>query len=301
MRKILTSFAIAFILLLTSSRFTYAVGTEPLKCPVGYFEDSASVLNKYCCENGSAAFPGPKCMFGGVNGAAAKGIENGGVTNAEFCPEGNVWVRAGTDKCYSAGSEVEDGDHKGQNFLGCKSFATRSGTLGGVGVPLTFGFCDQDSAIYGVAKDTCVCIDDAGISHELSGVAKADCQAECTAKGWSISGGVLLRNPEVGCKTAIGGEGVLTALGCIPTESTGLANWAIIFGSIIGGIIAVFKIIQGSFMVMTATGNPDKLQEGKSIITAALIGLVVIVSAVLLLKFFGFDVLGLGSFGFKLD
>jgi len=52
---------------------------------------------------------------------------------------------------------------------------------------------------------------------------------------------------------------------------------------------------------MTATGNPDKLVEGKSEITAALVGLVVIVAAVLMLNFFGFDVLGLGSFGFNLD
>jgi len=110
-------------------------------------------------------------------------------------------------------------------------------------------------------------------------------------------------NNPVSCIINVGGEeveGVLTAIGCIPVDSTALANWAIMFGMIIGGMVAVFKIIQGSFMVMTSTGNPDALQEGRSIITAAVVGLIVILSAVVLLSFIGFDILGLQRFGFSL-
>jgi protein-S-isoprenylcysteine O-methyltransferase Ste14 len=51
----------------------------------------------------------------------------------------------------------------------------------------------------------------------------------------------------------------------------------------IAGIAVVLLLIYGGFLLMTSKGDPDKLQEGKQIITNAIIGFVVILLCVAIL------------------
>ena len=51
------------------------------------------------------------------------------------------------------------------------------------------------------------------------------------------------------------------------------------------GIIAVVIILLGGFKWMTAAGNEDKVAEAKKIISAGIIGLVIILSAFLIVNF----------------
>ena len=51
------------------------------------------------------------------------------------------------------------------------------------------------------------------------------------------------------------------------------------------GIIAVVIILYGGFLWMTAAGNEDKVDQSKKLILAAVIGLIVILSAYLIIEF----------------
>ena len=63
--------------------------------------------------------------------------------------------------------------------------------------------------------------------------------------------------------------------------------------SIVGGI-AFLLIIFGGFKVMTSQNDPERLQSGKNVISAAVIGLAFVLFSVIILKVIGVDVLGLG-------
>lgn len=45
------------------------------------------------------------------------------------------------------------------------------------------------------------------------------------------------------------------------------------------GVVFVLLTVYGGYMWMTASGNDEQVQKGKKIITAAIIGLVIVVSA----------------------
>jgi hypothetical protein len=53
----------------------------------------------------------------------------------------------------------------------------------------------------------------------------------------------------------------------------------------LGVIAVVLLLVYGGYVLMTSQGNPDKLQEGKQIITNAIIGFVVVLlcTAILLI------------------
>ena len=76
-------------------------------------------------------------------------------------------------------------------------------------------------------------------------------------------------------------------LGLNYAESTGLGNKdprdiaANVIKVILGflGIVAVVIILLGGFKWMTAAGNEDKVGEAKKLITAGIIGLVIILAA----------------------
>jgi hypothetical protein len=98
-------------------------------------------------------------------------------------------------------------------------------------------------------------------------------------------------------KTCMGGEGLETALGCIPIKPDSFVKYLVNFAIGIGGGIAFLLIIFGSFQIIFSGGNPDKLKAGKEIITAALGGLLLIIFSVLILRLIGYDILNLPGFG----
>jgi len=87
------------------------------------------------------------------------------------------------------------------------------------------------------------------------------------------------------------GSSISTGLGCIPTEPTTLVRWVLKYGIIAGGGIAFLLSIWGAFTILLAAGNPEKINEGKQIITSAISGLLFILFSVFLLRFIGVDIL----------
>ncbi len=90
------------------------------------------------------------------------------------------------------------------------------------------------------------------------------------------------------------GEGVRSAVGCIPVGNTqAFTEYLLRWGMGVGGGIALLLIGYGGFMVITAGGNPQKVQAGKELITASLAGLLFIIFSAFLLRLVGIDVLGI--------
>lgn len=93
--------------------------------------------------------------------------------------------------------------------------------------------------------------------------------------------------------------GIDTAIGCIPVEDTNqfmgfILGWAI--G--VGGGIAFLLIVYASFMIMTSSGNPERLKAGQELLTSAISGLIMLIFSVFILRFIGVDILKLSDFGF---
>lgn len=99
--------------------------------------------------------------------------------------------------------------------------------------------------------------------------------------------------------TCLGGNGIDTAIGCIPVNDTNVfMGWILGWAIGIGGGIAFLLIIYASFMVMTSQGNPERLKAGQELLTSAISGLILLIFSVFILRFIGLDILGLGIFGF---
>lgn len=88
-------------------------------------------------------------------------------------------------------------------------------------------------------------------------------------------------------------DGVDTALGCVPTNTTAFVGWVLEKVIGIAGGIAFLMFIYGGFLVITSGGDPEKLNSGKEIIVSTLAGLLMIVFSVILLRIIGVDILNI--------
>lgn len=100
--------------------------------------------------------------------------------------------------------------------------------------------------------------------------------------------------------TCNGNQGIDTAIGCLnvlsnPEDFLGqLLGW----GVGVGSGVAFILIVYAGFMIMTSTGNPERLKAGQELLTSAISGLILLIFSVFALRFIGIDILGLDRFGF---
>ncbi len=102
-------------------------------------------------------------------------------------------------------------------------------------------------------------------------------------------------NPDSGDKDN-NGKGILTAIGCVPTEPAALVGAILRIGTMAGGGIALLLMISGAFQMMTSAGVPDAVKKGREQFTSALIGLVFIIFSLALLQIIGVDILAIPGF-----
>lgn len=114
----------------------------------------------------------------------------------------------------------------------------------------------------------------------------------CTGSNCTSAGGISC-DPKTGLA---GSEGVLTAIGCIPTKPTALVQGILKFAVGAGGGIALLLMFYGAFQMITSSGNPDGVKKGHEQITSAVLGLLFIIFAVMLLKIIGVDILQIPGF-----
>lgn len=110
------------------------------------------------------------------------------------------------------------------------------------------------------------------------------------------------------CNTCFTGGGIWTAVGCIPytnnpdnpdaTQSVTLMLRSFItIGLGIAGGVVVLMVLAGSFLLSTSQGDPKRVDEGKSLISSAVIGILFIIFSVSILRFIGVDILQIPGFG----
>ena len=80
---------------------------------------------------------------------------------------------------------------------------------------------------------------------------------------------------------------VYTDFGCVDTSTPGIIRFIYQLMVIIGAIISFISMLVGGYMFMTSGGDPDKVQKAKTVLTNAIIGLLVIIFAVVILGTIG--------------
>lgn len=87
-----------------------------------------------------------------------------------------------------------------------------------------------------------------------------------------------------------------TVLGCFSTQSDLFVKSILSFVFGIAGGIAFLAVLSGSGIILTSSGDPQKLQQGKEIIISSISGILLIIFSVFLLKVVGVDILNLPGF-----
>lgn len=91
------------------------------------------------------------------------------------------------------------------------------------------------------------------------------------------------------------GNPMITGIGSIPTDFGGFVGYIATIGMGLGGVAAIGLLTAGTLTILTSTGEPEKLLNGREMITNALMGLSLIVLALFVLQFLGWDVLRIGD------
>jgi|GEM_PF-3031683 len=111
-----------------------------------------------------------------------------------------------------------------------------------------------------------------------------------------------LKSQCVACGSRDGGDeaypkALWTAVGCIPTTSTGIVGAVMKLGLGIAGTAALLMFLAGSFMLSTSQADTKRVGEAKELLTSAVIGLLFIIFSVTLLQFIGVTIFRIPGFG----
>ncbi len=125
--------------------------------------------------------------------------------------------------------------------------------------------------------------------------------SQCSPGLICASGACALDQSGVGKRSPLctGGEGEIdTAIGCIPVSNTKeFARFYLRWGLGIGGGVALILIVIAGLQITTSAGDPKKLQAGKELLTAAIMGLVLLIFSAFILRLIGVDILKIPGFG----
>jgi len=91
--------------------------------------------------------------------------------------------------------------------------------------------------------------------------------------------------------------GIWSAIGCLPTDFSALIKkYVFTTGVGIAGGVSFLYFLYGIFIILTSSGNAEKIEEAKQIITSALAGLLLIIFSIFLLSVIGVQILQLPGF-----
>lgn len=88
-----------------------------------------------------------------------------------------------------------------------------------------------------------------------------------------------------------------TGLGNICPDPTGLVTFVLNLAFWTTGGVAMLLIIYGGFKVLTSSGDPKAVMEGRETITSAIAGLLLVLFSVAILQIIGYNILGIPFFG----
>ena len=98
--------------------------------------------------------------------------------------------------------------------------------------------------------------------------------------------------------TCNGGNGINTALGCLPFKSDNnqFTSSLLSFLAGISGAIALVIMLIATFQIMTGGDNAEQVKKGKELFTGAITGLLFIIFSVVLLRIVAGDIIQLPGF-----
>ncbi|MGB4965743.1 MAG: hypothetical protein WBO77_01385, partial [Microgenomates group bacterium] len=100
------------------------------------------------------------------------------------------------------------------------------------------------------------------------------------------------------CKACAQNGGLLTGVGCIPTDySHFIGDFLLKFGIGLAGMIALGCIIYSAIMIQTSQGNVEKISQFQDQIKACIFGLLLIIFSIFILQLIGVNILSLPGFG----
>ncbi len=80
---------------------------------------------------------------------------------------------------------------------------------------------------------------------------------------------------------------IYTDFGCVNSTPSGVVNFIYILAIVISSMLAFITLLIGGFLIMTSSGDPDRVNRGKVLVRNAIIGLIVIILAVVILGLIG--------------
>lgn len=107
--------------------------------------------------------------------------------------------------------------------------------------------------------------------------------------------GLLFRQISIqsGQSPGVGRDTSADTTGDLPENVRKVVDFFLTFGIGIAGGVAFLLLVYGSFKLVFSAGDPKAVGEAREVITAAIIGLLVIVFSVFLLRLIGISILGL--------
>ena len=87
-----------------------------------------------------------------------------------------------------------------------------------------------------------------------------------------------------------------TVLGCFSTNPADYVQQLLTIVFSMAGGIAFLAVLAGSVIVLTSSGNPERLKDGKDMIVSSILGILIILFAIFLLRVVGVDILNIPGF-----
>lgn len=142
--------------------------------------------------------------------------------------------------------------------------------------------CFRRSAIGGLS-DTYDCVSTTAKPCDITNDCSKGIGTTCNTLDGSLAG--------------VEGDGVLTAIGCVPNQPQKLVESLLRYGTLAAGGVAFLLMLLAAIQMITAEGNPNTIKTSQEKFYSAIIGLLLIIFSVLLMQVIGVDLLGLKGFG----
>lgn len=148
--------------------------------------------------------------------------------------------------------------------------------------------------INSLAECKSICAQEGAISQTWLGSAK-ECTCIFSEQGGNISEIIKVRHCDYDGDTQKD-DGIETSIGCIPTDTTPFIGWLLRWGISIGSGVAFLLMAIASFKLMTSSGNPEAIKDGKEMFVSAGAGLLLIILSMFLLRLIGVEILQIPGF-----
>lgn len=273
MIKILRAFFLSFLAIgLVVSLFAYSADKKPVNayllqgsaCDVENPDDYPPCSSQ--CSNTLAADLGWCNEIGGI---CTDIVDPNNLVNLCDCscenPNKNV------ECVYSSDCNLADGETCVQGTCEAPGSEACNPQLGGSDCWLPDGPCDPNNPDH----DQAFCVDD-----DLDNVGECVCTADA-----------FFGDAQALCADQ---ESIDTAIGCIPVKSDQkFAEFVLSWAMGIGGGVAFLLGIVAGFIIMTSSGDPQRLNSGKALLMAALSGLFLLLGSAFILRIVGVELFGI--------